>query len=329
MPNFWANQAKAKSLTRELSEHKNIIETFFKVETEYKDLLEMQEITGKEDAGELEEECGRLKNEIEDLEIKFSLKEKDNKLDAILSIHPGAGGTESCDWASMLLRMYLRWIERKGFQSKILDLEPGDVAGIKNAVVEVKGPYAYGYLKAESGIHRLVRISPFDSNKRRHTSFASCFAYPIISNTAKIEVKESELKFEAFRSSGPGGQNVNKLNTAVRITHIPTGIAVTCQSERSQYQNRVNAMKVLMSKLYILKREEERKRLQNVTKEKTEIGWGREIRSYVFQPYRMVKDHRTGCETGNVEKVMDGDLDSFIRVWLLSTLSSRNEKTTN
>jgi len=329
MPNFWANQAKAKSLTRELSEHKNIIETFLKVETEYRDLLEMQKITGKEDAGELEEEWGRLKNEIEDLEIKFSLKEKDDKLDAILSIHPGAGGTESCDWASMLLRMYLRWIERKGFQSKILDLEPGDVAGIKNAVVEVKGPYAYGYLKAESGIHRLVRISPFDSNKRRHTSFASCFAYPVILNTAKIEVKESELKFEAFRSSGPGGQNVNKLNTAVRITHIPTGIAVTCQSERSQYQNRVNAMKVLMSKLYILKKEEERKRLQNVTKEKTEIGWGREIRSYVFQPYRMVKDHRTGCETGNVEKVMDGDLDSFIRAWLLSVVSSRNEKTTN
>lgn len=247
-----------------------------------------------------------------------TLNDEDDERDAILTIHPGAGGTESCDWAEMLFRLYTRWMERKNFEFKILDYEPGDVAGLKDATIEVKGKYAYGYLKGETGIHRLVRISPFDANARRHTSFASIFVYPALGEETPVEINETDLKLQTFRSSGPGGQNVNKLSTAVRITHIPTGIIATCQSERSQYQNRQVALHILKAKLYLLQKQEQDKRKKQLEAKKTEIAWGREIRSYVLQPYSLIKDHRTGYETSNVEKVLDGDIDEFIRAYLLT-----------
>jgi peptide chain release factor 2 len=219
----------------------------------------------------------------------------------------------------MLFRMYTRWIEMKGFSSKVLDYLPAEEAGLKDATIEVKGEFAYGNLKSERGIHRLVRLSPFDAAHRRHTSFASVFVYPEIESSVEIDIKDGDLKLDTFRSSGPGGQNVNKVNTAVRITHLPTGVIVTCQTERSQFQNRQNAMKILMAKLYQMQREEEEKRLSKVVEEKTEIGWGNQIRSYVMHPYRMVKDHRTGYEVGDVDRVMDGAIDGFIRAYLLKT----------
>lgn len=283
-----------------------------------KDIQDTKELYSlMEDDKDIANEIESLEKRLTEIELQFILKDEDDKRDAILNIHPGAGGTEACDWAEMLLRMYLRWSERHKFSTNILNLEPGDVAGIKDTTIEIKGKYVYGYLKSETGVHRLVRISPFDSGARRHTSFASCFVYPVIEDTVEIELKESDLKMDSFRSSGPGGQNVNKLNTAVRITHIPTGIVVTCQSERSQYQNRTNALKVLRAKLYEMKREEERKKLEKLQKGKTEIGWGREIRSYVLHPYKLIKDHRSGYETSAVEKVMDGEIDDFIKEWLL------------
>ncbi len=298
-----------------MSNIKNTLSLYENLEGDIRDTKELFSLMGEgEDiTGEIES----LERRLGEVELRFMLKDENDKRDAILTIHPGAGGTEACDWAEMLLRMYLRWAERHKFSTKVLDLEPGDVAGIKDITVEVKGEYAYGYLKSEVGVHRLVRISPFDSGARRHTSFASCFVYPVVEKTGEVELKEGDLKMETFRSSGPGGQNVNKLNTAVRITHIPTGIVVTCQSERSQYQNRVNALKVLLAKLYEKKKEEERKKLEKLEKGKTEIGWGREIRSYVLHPYKLIKDHRTGCETGAVDRVMDGDIDNFIKEWLL------------
>lgn len=298
-----------------MSNIKNTLSLYENLEGDIRDTKELCSLMGEDEdmTGEIES-LGRRLGEVE---LRFMLKGEDDKRDAILIIHPGAGGTEACDWAEMLLRMYLRWAERHKFSTKVLDLEPGDVAGIKDVTVEVKGEYAYGYLKSEVGVHRLVRISPFDSGARRHTSFASCFVYPVVEKTGGVELEEGDLKMETFRSSGPGGQNVNKLNTAVRIIHIPTGIVVTCQSERSQYQNRVNALKVLLAKLYEKKKEEERKKLEKLEKGKTEIGWGREIRSYVLHPYKLIKDHRTGCETGAVDRVMGGDIDNFIKEWLL------------
>lgn len=287
-----------------------------------KDIQDTKELYSlMEDDKDIANEIESLEKRLTEIELQFILKDEDDKRDAILNIHPGAGGTEACDWAEMLLRMYLKWSERRKFSTNILNLEPGDVAGIKDTTIEIKGKYVYGYLKSETGVHRLVRISPFDSGARRHTSFASCFVYPVIEDTVEIELKESDLKMDSFRSSGPGGQNVNKLNTAVRITHIPTGIVVTCQSERSQYQNRTNALKVLRAKLYEMKREEERKKLEKLQKGKTEIGWGREIRSYVLHPYKLIKDHRSGYETSAVEKVMDGEIDDFIKEWLLLNTS--------
>ncbi len=315
-PGFWDDNIRAQEITKELSDTKNTLSRYEDLRNEISDTKELYQLMGEVE--DITEEIDSLKKRLDELEIQFILDDKDDKKDAILSIHPGAGGTEACDWAEMLLRMYLRWVERRNFSSNILDLEPGDVAGIKDVTIEVKGRYAYGYLKPEIGIHRLVRISPFDSGARRHTSFASCFVYPVVEDTKEFEIKDSELRMGTFRSSGPGGQNVNKLNTAVRITHIPTGIVVTCQSERSQYQNRVNALKVLRSKLYEMKKEEEREKLQKLEKKKTEIGWGREIRSYVFHPYKLIKDHRTELRTSDVDRVMDGDLDEFIMEWLLT-----------
>ena len=250
------------------------------------------------------------------LDLERLLGEEHDAGNAIVTLHPGAGGTEAQDWAEMLFRLYLRWCERRGYKTEIIDLQPGEGAGIKNATFTVTGPYAYGYLKGEAGVHRLVRISPFDANARRHTSFASLFVFPEIDDTVDVEINDADLRVDTYRSSGAGGQHVNKTDSAVRLTHLPTGIVVACQNERSQHKNRATAMKVLRARLYELELQKQRERMNALQKTKKEIAWGSQIRSYVLHPYRMVKDHRTGCEIGNADAVLDGDIDKFIGAYL-------------
>ncbi len=255
--------------------------------------------------------------DLEAQELKVMLGGEFDRLGAIVSIHPGAGGTEAQDWAEMLLRLYLRWAERHGYKVEIVDTLPGDGAGIKSATFTVEGDYAYGYLKAEAGIHRLVRISPFDAAARRHTSFASMFVFPAIDEKVEVTINPAELRVDTYRASGAGGQHVNKTDSAVRMTHIPSGIVVCCQNERSQHKNRAMAMKILRARLFELELRKKREKMEQFSKEKKDITWGSQIRSYVLQPYRMVKDHRTGVEMGNTDAVLDGDIDRFIEAYLL------------
>jgi peptide chain release factor 2 len=283
-----------------------------------KEFIELAEAEQDENlATEIESEFSIIEKEYEKIELKSMLSGKDDDKNCILTIHSGAGGTEAQDWAQMLMRMYMRWGEQNGYKMSMIDWLEGDGAGIKSATIQVEGPFAYGYMKAENGVHRLVRISPFDANKRRHTSFASVFVIPEIDDTIEIDINPADLRIDTYRSGGKGGQNVNKVETAIRITHLPTGLVAACQSERSQIQNKTNAFKLLKSKLYQLELEKQQAELNEIEKNKMKIEWGSQIRSYVFHPYNMVKDHRTNWETSDTQGVMDGDINDFIKEFLL------------
>ena len=320
VPTFWDDNEAAQEVIQEVKTLRGWLDPFREIEAKLRDLEEFGALLEHESDESLEAEWSReltsLDAAIERLELRNMLRGKDDERDALLTIHPGAGGTESQDWAEMLMRMYSRWAEKHGFSVTMLDLQPGEEAGIKSATLEVKGQYAYGYLKAEKGVHRLVRISPFDSQARRHTSFASVFVYPDIEDEIDIQIDEGDLRVDTFRASGAGGQHVNKTSSAVRITHIPTGIAVACQQERSQHKNKATAMKMLKAALYELEEQKRQAERDKVEATKTDIAWGNQIRSYVFQPYTMVNDHRTDLKISDVQGVMDGALDPFIEAYL-------------
>ena len=318
---FWNEPDKARDILQEQSRLNEAVAKWKRQKNNIDDLALLCEIASEEGDEhaqvEIRNELETLSFSIRDDELKMMLGSEQDSMNAILSIHAGAGGTEAQDWAEMLLRMYLRWAERKGFSATIIDYLPGDEAGLKSVTLTLRGEYAFGYAKAEIGIHRLVRISPFDAGARRHTSFASVFVYPEVDDRIIIDIDEKDLRIDTFRSSGAGGQHVNKTDSAVRITHRPSGIVVQCQNERSQHKNKAMAMKYLQSRLYEMKLQEQNEKLHEINKTKKDIAWGSQIRSYVLHPYKMVKDHRTNVETGNVNKVLDGDIDTFIEAYLL------------
>ena len=319
-PGFWNDQQTAQSVVQQIKALKGWIDPFEKIEgrlTSAQELESMLETDPDDDlAGELDAEVSAVSTELETLRTRSLLSGPDDFRDAQLEISAGAGGTEAQDWAAMLMRMYERWAQRKGYSIEILDQSEGEEAGIKGAVIEIKGPYAFGFLKAETGVHRLVRISPFDAQSRRHTSFASVFVYPVVDDEINIEIRDEDIRMDVFRASGAGGQHVNKTSSAVRLTHIPSGIVVSSQQERSQYKNRATAMKMLKNRLYQLEAERQAKKKAELDATKADVTFGSQIRSYVFQPYTMVNDHRTELKIPDVQRVMDGDIDPFIEAYL-------------
>jgi peptide chain release factor 2 len=325
-PSFWADPSQQQEILKKRSHLEDKVDTIQHLNQLKEDAVVLLQL-GKEGEAveiELESSLAKLTKEVGLNELKIMLSGENDSCNAILTIHPGAGGTESQDWASMLMRMYLRWSEQKGFETEIIDLLPGEEAGIKSTTIRVKGKYAYGLLKAEVGVHRLVRISPFDASNRRHTSFASIFVCPEVDENIKVNIEEKDLKIDTYRASGPGGQHVNVTDSAVRITHIPTGIVAQCQNERSQHRNKAMAMMVLRSRLYERARQERLKQQQKLEDLKKDIAWGSQIRSYTLQPYQLIKDHRTGVEIGDIQRVLDGDLDPLIQAYLLSASSNKS-----
>lgn len=324
---FWNDQEHARDILQKKTKLEEKLNNWKKFNQEISDIENLWEIAVQEKddhvLGDLSDELDRLNSDVRQDELKMMLSSEQDPMNAIMSIHAGAGGTEAQDWVEMLLRMYLRWAEKKGFATTIIDTLPGDEAGIKSVTFTLEGEYAYGYAKAEIGIHRLVRISPFDANARRHTSFASVFVYPEVDDDIKIEIDEKDLRIDTFRAGGKGGQHVNKTDSAVRITHLPTGIVVQCQNERSQHKNKSMAMKYLKSRLYERELQQKNDKISEENKLKKDIAWGSQIRSYVLHPYKMVKDHRTNLENGNAGKVLDGDIDEFIQAYLMNTTSGQ------
>jgi len=321
-PDFWLDQANAQNVMRRLAEQKKVVQRWRELEKKVADIAELITLSAEDAAlqAEIQAELDELSDYLDELEFQLAFRSEYDARNAILAIHAGAGGTESQDWAEMLMRMYLRWAERRGYKTEILDISPGDEAGIKNTVMAVNGEYAAGYLKSEHGVHRLVRLSPFDADHARHTSFAMVEVLPEAEANADIDIAPGDLRVDTFRSSGPGGQHMQKTSSAVRLTHLPTGLVVTCQSERSQHMNKEFALKILRARLLemeLAKREEEKARLKG---KRVAAEWGNQIRSYVLHPYKMVKDHRTGYETGNTEAVLDGGLDGFIIAYLRSAM---------
>ena len=324
-PDFWNNREVAQKILRERSTLQSTLDGFRRLTDTSNDgrlYLEMAAEGEEEARAEAEAKVGELERLLVDLEMRQMLGGEHDIGNAIVEINAGAGGLDAQDWAQMLLRMYLRWCERRGYKTEMVEVSPGEGAGIKSATFTVDGPYAYGYLHAEGGVHRLVRISPFDANARRQTSFASVFVSPSIEDDIEIEIRDEDLRVDTYRSSGAGGQHVNKTDSAVRLTHLPSGIVVACQNERSQHKNKAMAMKILRARLYELELQKQQEKMAELAKGKKEIGFGSQIRSYVLHPYRMVKDHRTGTEMGNTDAVLDGDLDRFIEAYLLSKLAA-------
>lgn len=318
---FWDHQEKARETIDEVNQHKEWVNGWDGVSSQLSDLEELKAMSDEENDEEtlveVYNELERVQQDLEKLELRHMLGDREDRSSAILTIHPGAGGTEAQDWAQMLMRMYSRWSERQGFKTDTLDLSPGDTAGIKSATLEIDGEYAFGYLKAEIGVHRLVRISPFDSNNRRHTSFASVFVYPETSGEIEVDIQPEDVRVDTYRAGGAGGQHVNKTDSAVRMTHLPTGITVQCQNERSQHKNRNSAMKILKARLYQHYKEQEEEKKAELESGKKKIEWGSQIRNYVFQPQQMIKDVRTGLETSDIQGVMDGKIDDFIKAFLV------------